>query len=81
MVKAGRILVEASLRLTLGHPAHQDPGAAPDAVDNLLGANQGLHPEKMTERLPKGNASGWVVDRHLDMGNSVDFNAHENLFL
>jgi hypothetical protein len=81
VMKAGSILIEASFILARRRPTDQNPGTAPDAVNDLVGANQGLHAKEVTEFLPKGNAPGWVVDRHLDMGDSVDFDAHENLFL
>ena len=80
VVQASSILVEVPPLLALGRTAHKDPGAAPNAIDDPLGANQGLHSQEMAECLPEGNAPGRVVHGHLDVGNTIDFDAHKSLF-
>src|SRR5262249_50958437 len=74
-VQARAPLIEGSpvLRLRIG--SHEDTGAPPDAVDDLVGVDQRLHVEEVAQLLPERDA-GRVPHRELDVRDAVDLDAH-----
>ena len=57
VMEAGAILVEALRALLRRRAAHQDAGAAADAVDDVVALDQRLHLEEVAELLPEGEAA------------------------
>ena len=80
MVKTGSVLIESRAILTRRRSSNQNSGTAPDAVDDPFPSNQRLHPEEMAQILPERNAAGRVVDRQLNVRDSIDLYAHYTLF-
>src|SRR5437870_13627108 len=76
MVKARAVLVERAAARALRRSAHEDSGAAADAVDDVLASDERLHPEEVTEFLPEGDAACGVVHGELDVRDTVQHDAH-----
>src|SRR5262249_33871475 len=79
MVQARAALIEGPQVLRLRVGAHEDTGAAPDAVDDFVSLDERLHAEEVAERLPERDADR-VADGQLDVRNAVDLDAHEQGF-
>src|SRR5438132_9318785 len=75
MVKARAVLVERAAARAR-RSAHEDPGAAADAVDDVLASDERLHPEEVTEFLPEGDAACGVVHGELDVRDAVHRGSH-----
>ena len=71
VVQTRAVLVEGDIALVLRCPAHHDPGAAPDAVDDPLPLDERLHLEEVAELLPERNAGVRVPHGELDVGDAV----------
>src|SRR5213592_3274160 len=76
MVKARAVLVERAAARALRRSAHEDSGAAADAVDDVLASDERLHPEEVTEFLPEGDAACGVVHGELDVRDAVQLDGH-----
>src|SRR5437016_4627432 len=78
VVKAGAVLVEGPAARRV-RAAHQDAGAAADAVDGVLVADERLHADEVAELLPERDAAFGVVDRELDVSDAVELDRHRPL--
>src|SRR5438094_1133417 len=76
MVKARAVLVERAAARALRRSAHEDSGAAADAIDEVLASDERLHPEEVTEFLPEGDAACRVVHGELDVRDAVQLDGH-----
>src|SRR5437867_12453730 len=76
MVKARAVLIERAAARALRRSAHEDAGAAADAVDDVLASDERLHAEEVTELLPEGDAARGVVHGELDVRDAVRLDAH-----
>src|SRR5262249_10651365 len=81
VVQPGRVLIETPAALLAGRAAHEDAGAAADAVDDVLALDQGLHGQEVTELLPERHALLRVCDGELDVGDTVDLDGHDGSFV
>ena len=76
MVKTRAVLIEGAAARALRRSAHEDSGAAPDAVDDVLAPDERLHSEEVTELLPERDAACGVVHGELDVRDAVHLDAH-----
>src|SRR5436309_14858701 len=76
MVEARAVLIERAAARALRRSAHEDAGAAADAVDDVLASDERLHPEEVTEFLPEGDGARGVVHGELDVRDTVQHDAH-----
>src|SRR5688572_25010472 len=76
VVQPRAILIELAVALVGRCAAHQDAGAAADAVDDPLALDQRLHLEEVAELLPERAAALRVVHGELDVGDPVELDGH-----
>src|SRR3989475_8403289 len=76
MVQAGAVLIERAAVRALWRSAHEDSGAAADAVDDVLASDERLHAEEVTELLPERDAACGVVHGELNVRHAVHLDAH-----
>src|SRR5688572_18725065 len=76
VVQPRAILIELAVALVGRCAAHQDAGAAADAVDDPLALDQRLHLEEVAELLPERAAALRIVHGELDVGDPVELDGH-----
>src|SRR5262249_15675337 len=74
------VLIEPYVALLVWRTAHQNAGAAADAVDDVLAPDERLHRQEVAEPLPERHARCRVVDVELHVGDAVDLDGHERSF-
>src|SRR5262249_22081868 len=74
------VLIDPYVAFLVWRTAHQDAGAAADAVDDVLAPDERLHRQEVAEPLPERHARCRVVDVQLDVGDAVDLDGHERSF-
>src|SRR5262245_3348979 len=76
VVKPGAILIEGGTALLTRCAAHQDTGAAADAVHDVRSLDQSLHRQKVAELFPEWHTAVGIADGELNVRDAVDFDAH-----
>ena len=76
MMKARPVLIVCTVPLLGRGSANQNARPAPNAIDDAVSLDEGLHLEEVAELLPEWHTPVRVLHGELDVGNSIDRNRH-----